>query len=325
MTEAEKYSKNSIGFVTGCHGGDVLFAKGTLASLRHYAKENPICLIVDGSVDVKDLIEVYKCRTIRTQEIPDSEFKALAQGNPRTKMAAHWWGPFERYVWLDSDAILWGDFVPELSITSDFQIFTKANPGRHKVTKEGKKAFAHFYFDPDQIAKYDPDFDWEIGTYFCAGAYACRRNVIPLDLWMDVEEYRKLNPTAIAGGDQGTLNYIVNKLGQENRLTIDYHGFQHIPVEHGQQDLAAKKLGLLRRLPEKVENPRIIHYCGIKPLIQNQTKLNSRPFQNARYHHYKIDRQSKIALLRVVCEELKIFLKRIIAFIRRNLCGFWTR
>ena len=34
-----------------------------------------------------------------------------------------WEGPFEHYIWLDSDAIVWGDFTPQIRTDVDFQIF----------------------------------------------------------------------------------------------------------------------------------------------------------------------------------------------------------
>ena len=48
-----------FGFVTGCHAGDKYMVQATLASMRHYCPEVPICLVVDGNFDVSDLAKEY--------------------------------------------------------------------------------------------------------------------------------------------------------------------------------------------------------------------------------------------------------------------------
>ena len=37
-----------FGFVTGCHAGDKFMVQATLASMKHFCPEIPICLVVDG-------------------------------------------------------------------------------------------------------------------------------------------------------------------------------------------------------------------------------------------------------------------------------------
>jgi hypothetical protein len=41
-----------FGFVTGCHAGDKFMVQATLASMRHYSPDVPVCLVVDGDFDV---------------------------------------------------------------------------------------------------------------------------------------------------------------------------------------------------------------------------------------------------------------------------------
>ena len=40
-----------FGFVTGCHAGDKFMVGATLASIRRYCPDVPICLTVDGDFD----------------------------------------------------------------------------------------------------------------------------------------------------------------------------------------------------------------------------------------------------------------------------------
>ena len=61
--------------------------------------------------------------------------RKLISGNDRAKLAAMWEGPFEYYVWLDSDAIVWGDFTPQVRTGRRFSNFLERNfhsGGRHR-------------------------------------------------------------------------------------------------------------------------------------------------------------------------------------------------
>ena len=44
------------------------------------------------------------------------------RGNPRANHIAMWEGPFD-CVWLDADAIVWGDFASQVRSGVDFQNF----------------------------------------------------------------------------------------------------------------------------------------------------------------------------------------------------------
>ena len=91
--------------------------------MRHYCPNVPICLTVDGDFDVSDLEEQYDLIVLRVPELPSEQMRKMMCGNYRAKLAALWEGPFEFYVWLDSDAIVWGDFTatsPHRRRFSDF-------------------------------------------------------------------------------------------------------------------------------------------------------------------------------------------------------------
>ena len=103
-----------FGFVTGCHAGDKFMVGATLASMRHYCPDVPICLIADGDVDVSDLQKEYELIVLRINELPSEEMRKMIGGSYRVKLAAMWEGPFEHYVWMDSDAIVWGDITSQV-------------------------------------------------------------------------------------------------------------------------------------------------------------------------------------------------------------------
>ena len=59
-----------FGFVTGCHAGDKFMVQATLASMRHYSSDVPVCLVVDGDFDVSDLVKEYDLIVLRVSELP---------------------------------------------------------------------------------------------------------------------------------------------------------------------------------------------------------------------------------------------------------------
>ena len=97
--------------------------QATLAGMRHYCPRIPICLVVDGDFDVSDLAKEYDLIVLRVSELPSPDRRKLISESPTAKHAAMWEGPFEFYVWLDSDAIVWGDFTPQVRTDVDFQVF----------------------------------------------------------------------------------------------------------------------------------------------------------------------------------------------------------
>ena len=63
--------------------------QATLASMRHYCPDVPICLTVDGDVDVSDLAGEYKLIVLRIRDLPSAEIKKLITGGFHAKHGGH--------------------------------------------------------------------------------------------------------------------------------------------------------------------------------------------------------------------------------------------
>ncbi len=147
-----------FGFVTGCHAEDKFMVQATLASMRYYFPAVPICLVVDGVFDVSDLVKEYDIIPLRLADLPSPNMRKLIGGDYRAKLAAMWEGPFDYYVWLDSDAIVWGDFTSQIRTEVDFQIFWSEISIPPDVT-EVPAWLPHFYFDPLKLHRFDPNLN----------------------------------------------------------------------------------------------------------------------------------------------------------------------
>ena len=274
-----------FGFVTGCHAEDKFLVQATLASIRHYCPDVPICLTVDGNFDVSDLETEYDLIILRVAELPDEKMRELMLGNHRAKLAALWEGPFEFYVWLDSDAIVWGDFTSHVRTDLDFQIFWSEISVPANAT-EIPPWLPHFYFDPQKLRQFDGDFDWRGHAYFSAGAFACRRNAISFRKWTEVESWGKEVPGLFAWGDMGMLNYHVHSMTQRREIKAATSNLQHVWEHHGKHELIQDCRNAAWHFPETVDRPRIAHFCGRKPFLFDR-KAYCRPFTIARLEHHR--------------------------------------
>jgi len=292
--------------------------QATLASIRHFCPGVPICLLADGDVEVEDLRREYDLIVIRPRDLPDKAMASLVAGNYRIKLAAMWKGPFEHYVWIDSDAIVWGDFTPQVDLALDFQVFW-SEVSIPDDTSEIPPWLRHFYFDLEKLKKHDPNFEWRGHPYFSAGVYACRKNFVTFDEWMAVEEWNEGKPDWLFRfGDQGILNYLVHSLDQRMQRKVGWADLQYAVRHHGRAEIDRDTAGCGWRFPKNIKRPRAVHFCGQKPHMHNW-RAYSRAFTIARLEHYRKTRGELGAWLAVLNEERKILQKRVEGKIRKKL------
>lgn len=299
-----------FGFVTGCHAGDKFMVQATLASMRHYCPQVPVCLVVDGDIDVSDLEQQYDLIVLRVLELPSKEMQKLMRGNGRAKLAAMWEGPFEFYVWVDSDAIVWGDFTSQIRTDVDFQVFWSEISIPPDAT-EIPGWLPHFYFDPHKLRRFDADFNWRGNAYFSSGAFACRRDVIAFEKWMKVESWGKETPGLFGNFyEQPILNYFVHSMTQRGELNATMSNLQHIGGHHGVDELKQDCVESRWHFPKHISRPRVAHFCGRKPFLFDR-KAYSHPFTIARLEHHRREDSDVGAWLAVLKEEAPILANKV--------------
>ena len=308
-----------FGFVTGCHAGDKFLVQATLASIRHYCPDVPICLTVDGDFDVSDLEKEYDLIVLRVSELPSKEMRELMLGNYHAKLAALWEGPFEFYVWLDSDAIVWGDFTPQVRTDVDFQIFWSEISIPEGAT-EIPPWLPHFYFDPQKLKAFDPEFAWCGHAYFSAGAFACRRDMISFHSWTKVESWDKEVSGLFAWGEMGMVNYHVHSMAQRGEIKTAMSNLQHIWGHHGKEEFVQDCRGAGWHFPKTIKRPRIAHFCGRKPFLFDH-KAYSRPFTIARLEHNRSRRGELGAWFALMQEDGN----RLFSKVKRRVCSVATQ
>ena len=293
-----------FGFVTGCHAGDKFMVGATLASMRHYCPDVPICLIADGDVDVSDLEQEYDLIVLRIDALPSREMSQRITGSYLAKLAAMWEGPFEHYVWMDSDAIVWGDFTEQVRTDLDFQIFWP-EISIPADADEVPEWLPHFYFKLEGVHKFDPNFGWRGHPYFSAGVYACRRNVISYEEWVDTLAWNDQVPGGIFQfGDQGLLNYLVLAKSQRGEIKAERTNLQWTKSwGHAELDKDCSQAGWA--FPNEPAKPMILHFCGRKPFVFD-FKSYSRPFTIARLEHHRRHHRLLVAWIHIFLEDMFI-------------------
>ena len=300
--------QHPFGFVTACHAGDKFMVGATLASMRYYCPDVPICLIADGDVDVSDLEKDYDLIVLRIDELPSEEMRKMIGGSYRVKLAAMWEGPFEHYVLLDSDAIVWGNIAEQVRTDLDFQIFWP-EISVPADAKEEPDWMSHFYFDLVGIKKRHPDFEWRGYPYFSAGAFSCRRNVISYEQWSEMERWAEEAPGLFQFQDQGILNYLIFAKNQRGEIKIGWDDLQwsrSFSRKNIDQDCSVCGWSF----PKHVLGNTTLHFCGRKP---STLDLNcfSRPFTIARLAHHQRNHSKWGAWFRILWEDLAMIAYKI--------------
>ena len=304
-----------FGFVTGCHAGDKFLVQATLASMRHYCPDVPICLTVDGDFDISDLEKEYDLIVLRVSEL-SSDMRNLVSGSGRAKLAAMWEGPFEFYVWLDSDAIVWGDFSSQVRTEVDFQIFWSEISIAPDAT-EIPPWLPHFYFDPQKLRRFDSEFDWRGLPYFSSGAFACRREVIPFKKWMQAERWGEEVPGLFGDFyEQPLLNYFIHSMTQRGEIKSTMTDLQHIWGHHGVGELEEDCANSNWHFPKTIRRPRVAHFCGRKPFLFDR-RAYSRPFTIARLEHRRRQHGNLGAWLPLLNEDCRVLANKVNGRIRR--------
>ena len=307
-----------FGFVTGCYGRDLPMVQATLASIQHYCPDVPICLIVDGDVNVGGLADQYNLQILKIADIESDRIRRIVQRSTRSKLAAIWEGPFERFVWMDSDAIVWGDFIKEVRDDVDFQIFWD----RISIGADEDVApawLSHYYFDAERLRSFDPGFNWRGKAYFCDGVFACRRGAIPIEKWEEVLSWRESprNPWPSSFNCMPMMNYIVHSMADRGIITTAMTDLQHIPVHHGKEEIEADLVGAGWRFPDMVKRPRTLHFCGRKPYTFSRDAF-TKPFTIARLEHHRALKSAAGAWASVAGEDLQVAASKLGKRLRRR-------
>lgn len=257
----------NLGIVLVASPFDWLFAKGAIASCRQFMPRCPIQLIVDGQIDTSLAEQHYGIRTVRAHDIENRQLRRLGFGWGTTKLLAFWTSQTETFLYLDSDAVLWGDLTAKLDLSgADYVASIRKNRSLDRATVE------NWFFDVPFVEKHFPDWDWQAASarFFCPGVFAARKGAFAIDDYLAILQLDQRHPGKFKFGDMGFHNLMVFRGADRGSLRVDARDFQIIFPEHTQDELKARFAFDDSNSPiVRPGDEQVLHMPDQKPLVDN--------------------------------------------------------
>jgi hypothetical protein len=278
-----------FGVNIACYRGDYLFAKACVASVRRHLGDVPICLFVDGDFSVKELADTYGVRTVYARDVADSELRARSYGYGLTKMIVFWASPFERFLYLDADTVVWGNVLEGVVLDQADFIFNQP----HEAYTES--ILKDQYFDYDRLFQHTRPFRWQGRPYFNSGTFIARRGLFSTAEYYELLELKLKDDSLMPTGEQGILNVMVFRAADEGRITIAQAPLQTVVPVVPVAELT-RRFQIDRGTPRISPDDRtIIHWAGVKPF-----SLRSDVFHEPMDYYRQVslrDRGHRLAIL----------------------------
>jgi hypothetical protein len=254
-----------FGVIITCARKDFLFAKGCCASVRQYLPQVPICLLVDGDFDLDQLPQLYQVQVLDRRTVRDPFLRDQSFGYGITKMVAFWESPFEYFLLLDADTVLWGDLRP----LADF--------ARHDLVID-QPTYAYqpadietWFFNLAKLRHHYPDFEplnYD-QLYTCTGVTFARRGVLDLGDYQRGLRQLKSEPGLFLSGEMGLLNFLYFDGAARGKFRLGHADTQYLVPDFTRAEAAAR-FPLVAGQPAMAGPPNVIHYNGdTKPTLDN--------------------------------------------------------
>jgi hypothetical protein len=291
MTGRSFANAADFGINIACYRADYPFAKACVASIRRHLGDVPVCLFVDGDFSVRELERTYGIRAIYARDVADPELRRRSYGYGLTKMIVFWESPFERFLYLDADTVIWGDVLDGLDVArADFIFNAPHEAYTEHILKDQ-------YFDYDRLFEHTRWFPWQGLPYFNTGAFIARRGLFSTADYYELLDLKLQDDSLMPTGEQGILNVMVFRAAAEARITVAQAALQTVvPVVAAaelQQRFPIPGDPLAFRSPP--ENRSIIHWAGAKPF-----SLRSDVFREPMTYYRRLglhDRRPSLAFL----------------------------
>jgi len=255
---------DDFGIIIACCDQDYYLVKGCCASIRHFLGDVPICLIIDGDFSVDSLKQAYGVQTITPKTVQSDVLRKRSFGWGITKMIAFWESPWEKFLFLDSDTMVWGNVLKYGNFDDFDLIIDKPN---YTYSDE---AIEEYFFHVQNLEQHFSNFDWRKhrSDYFCTGTYFARRNIFPLEQYIEMLDFVEEYPNVFSfGGEMSFLNLMMFQGADEGKLRLNQVDMQVLGQDFSVEDL--KSRFPIRKSGPVVQNDDayVIHWAGPKPWL----------------------------------------------------------
>lgn len=249
-----------FGIIIACYEKDYRFAKGCCASIRYFLGDVPICLLVDGAFSTTEVQKAYDVSLIYRDEVKHEVLRNRSFGYGRTKMVAFWESPFEYFMFIDADTIVWGNIL-KFADFKDFDFIVDQMPIRYINDKQINKSF----FDTKKIEKYFPDFNWRSyrERYFITGVFFSRRGIFNLDEYVDILDFCSTHQGVFKFGEQGFLNFMIFSNVAQGKFRVKNEELQVFGSDFIHNPKLKTRFSLKDHAPApENDDAAIIHWAG---------------------------------------------------------------
>jgi hypothetical protein len=220
------------------------WARGACASVRYFMGDTPICVILDGDRPPRDLQRATGVTVVTRNDVEPRELRDACFRSPRAKNAALWASPFETFLLVDADTIVWGD-MRELAEFEQYDFV---------IDRAGMEPLRSV-MDVEQVVARFPDFDARrhVGSYVNNGVYFGRRGILDLDRYLHAVRVAHEHP-GMFYGSQGSFNYMLFSAADEGSIRLRQRSLQVVTGRSRQIDVARASRSTARG-PSSPESP----------------------------------------------------------------------
>jgi hypothetical protein len=228
-------------------GLDSRHTRISVASIRYFYPDIPVRILAGGHLRRRLLEELRQYWGVTLAEIPTGNY-----GWGFVKLEALFGPPGERFLVLDSDTALTGPILD--SWTDSDAPFLVDNE------EQSDSAKRELYYDWLKVREIDvtarpPRFVFNSGQWRGTAGILTRDDFAP---WLEWTFPRRLrHPKYFMPGEQGILNYVLNKKAMLDGLRVECRPIMRWPGRELQ--------GFdVERLSRKAAEPAIVHWAGLR-------------------------------------------------------------
>jgi hypothetical protein len=215
----------------------------------------------------------YDVTVINQDNVENPKLKQKSFGFGLTKMIAFWQSPWEYFLFLDADTVAWGNLLQYMDfdrydLIVDYPI--ENNISHAKVCDE--------FFDIAEFEKHFRGFPWHKIPYWITGVFFAKRNIFPLDEYLELLDFNERYPEVFKRGDQGILNFMACRAAEEGKIRLTSHQMQTLVLHYTNEQLQQKfPIGKNGPILPSNHPATVIHWAGAKPFFINSDFYYSIP------------------------------------------------
>ena len=254
--------KDDFGIIITASKYDYPFLEGCISSIYSSFDDIKVAILCDGNFSTTFISDFdSRIEIITKNSIEDPFLRNNSFGYGITKMIAFWESPFEHFLLLDCDIILWGSSALDKLFENKEDIqFSRWDKGE----KDKKTVIKKWFFNPDYLRKEFRNIDFlkYYQQYSNTGVICAKRDVFNLEDYKTLLKLWHKNPKQffIGGTDLAFINILLALGLEDQTLSASFNINETVSPAHS-QELMKSKFSFKNGIPD-VRESTFIHFSG---------------------------------------------------------------